>query len=162
MDLLLQSNIWHKALVFELPDLKENILHNFCLQSQMIQIFYSWVAEHHQIKGEVNPFWHAGPYYSSEQALFNGICHAMRNMSGFWENWSQSHNVKQNKTHASENCSTDSSYQIESVPPTAVSDQLVFKFRLSQKPGELHIVEPTQLKIDRSFYMGHQKGFTFP
>ena len=34
-------------------------------------------------KGEVNPFWHAGPYYSSERALFNGICHAMRNMSGF-------------------------------------------------------------------------------
>ena len=42
-----------------------------------------------KIKGEVNPFWHAGPCYSSERALFNGICHAMRNMSGFWENWSR-------------------------------------------------------------------------
>ena len=36
-----------------------------------------------KIKEKANPFWHAGPYYSSERALFNGICHAMRNMSGF-------------------------------------------------------------------------------
>ena len=31
MDLLLQSNIWHKALVFELPDLKENNLKKISL-----------------------------------------------------------------------------------------------------------------------------------
>ena len=71
--------------------------------------------------------------------------------------------MKQNKTHASENCSADSSYQIESVPPTAVSDQLVFKFRLSQKLGELHIVEPTQLKIDHSELLyGPSKRVHFP
>ena len=64
-----------------------------------------------KIKGKVNPFWHAGPYYSSERALFDGICRGMRNMSGFWENESQSHKLKLNWTHASENCSADSSFR---------------------------------------------------
>ena len=27
-----------------------------------------------RFKGEVNPFWHAGPHHSSEWALFNGTC----------------------------------------------------------------------------------------
>ena len=67
------------------------------------------------------PLWHAGPYYSSELALFNGICHAMRDMSGFWENWSQNHNLKKKKKDP---CIWKlfrrQQFQIKSVPLTAV------------------------------------------
>ena len=45
------------------------------------------------VKGEVNPFWHAGPSNSSEWVLFSGISHSMRNMPGLWENRPKSDNL---------------------------------------------------------------------
>ena len=113
---IMKGQHW-KCIASMWPNQLSSFFHQTCINlyvlSMMVFNWGTWLWSNQTVflfvfhKGEVNPFWDAGPYKSSEQALLNGVGSTMCSLPGFWENWLQ--RLKGRiwtpiKTHASENC----------------------------------------------------------